>query len=85
MTVWGYPVLLDWALGMTLITLVTVAQLSTLPKLIAFVSGLIISVRSLGETISIAVYNAVFTTATLHMGDNVGKAAAEAGLPTASI
>jgi hypothetical protein len=53
--VWGYPILLGWALGMTLITLVTVAQLSTPPELIAIASGLIISVRSLGGTIGIAI------------------------------
>lgn len=53
--VWGYPVLLGWALGMTLITLVTVAQLSTPPELIATASGLVISVRSLGGTVGIAI------------------------------
>lgn len=55
MAVWGYPVLLGWGLGMTLIALVTVAQLSTPPELIAIASGLIISVRSLGGTIGIAI------------------------------
>lgn len=53
--VWGYPVLLGWGLGMCLILLVTVAQLSTPPELIATASGLIISVRSLGGTVGIAV------------------------------
>lgn len=85
MAVWGYPVLLGWGLGMTLIALVTVAQLSTPPELIAIASGLIISVRSLGGTIGIAIYNAVFTTATRHMGANIGKAITEAGLPATSI
>lgn len=60
--VWGYPVLLGFGLGMTLTTLVTVAQLSTPPQLIAIASGLIISVRSLGGTIGIAIYNALFTS-----------------------
>jgi hypothetical protein len=55
MPVWGYPVLLGWALGMTLITLITVAQLSTPPELISIGTGLIISVRSLGGTIGIAI------------------------------
>jgi hypothetical protein len=53
--VWGYPVFLGWGLGMTLVALVTVAQLSTPPELISIASGLIISVRSLGGTIGIAI------------------------------
>lgn len=53
--VWGYPVLLGVALGMTLTTLVTAAQLSTPPELISVASGLIISIRSLGGTIGIAI------------------------------
>jgi MFS family permease len=53
--VWGYPILMGWALGMTLITLITVAQLSTPPELISIASGLIISMRSLGGTIGIAI------------------------------
>lgn len=53
--VWGYPVLLGFALGMTLTTLVTVAQLSIPPELISIASGLIISIRSLGGTIGIAI------------------------------
>jgi MFS family permease len=53
--VWGYPVLLGSALGMTLTTLVTVAQLSIPPELIAVASGLIISVRSLGGTVGITI------------------------------
>ncbi|KAF4634266.1 hypothetical protein G7Y89_g3844 [Cudoniella acicularis] len=83
--VWGYAVLLGWALGMTLITLVTVAQLSIPPELISVASGLIISVRSLGGTIGIAIYNAVFISATRKMGDNVSKAIIDAGLPTSSV
>ncbi len=53
--VWGYPVLLGFALGMTLTTLVTAAQLSTPPELISIASGLIIGIRSLGGTIGIAI------------------------------
>lgn len=46
---------MGFGLGMTLVLLVTVAQLSTPPELIATASGLIISVRSLGGTIGIAI------------------------------
>lgn len=52
---WGYPILLGFGLGMTLITLVTVAQLSTPPELISVASGLVLSVRSLGGCIGIAI------------------------------
>lgn len=78
--VWGYPVLMGFALGMTLTTLVTVAQLSTPPELIAIASGLIISVRSLGGTIGIAIYNSLFTDQLGHMGDNIAKAVIPQGL-----
>jgi MFS family permease len=53
--VWAYPVLLGAALGMTLCALVTVAQLSTPPGLIASASGLFIAVRSLGGSIGLAI------------------------------
>lgn len=53
--VWGYAVLMGWALGMTLITLVTAAQLAVSADLISIASGLLISVRSLGGTIGIAI------------------------------
>lgn len=53
--VWGYPILIGTALGITLTSLVTVAQLSTPPELIAIASGLIISIRSLGGTVGLAI------------------------------
>jgi hypothetical protein len=53
--VWGYPVLMGFGLGMTLTTLITVAQLSTPPELISVASGLIISIRSLGGTVGITI------------------------------
>ena len=52
---WGYPVLLGAALGTTLCALITVAQLSTPPELIAIASGLIISIRSLGGAVALAI------------------------------
>ncbi|KAM5348893.1 hypothetical protein ACJ41O_008716 [Fusarium nematophilum] len=84
-SVWGYPVLLGWALGMTLITLVTVAQLSTPPELISIASGLVISVRSLGGTVGIAIYNAVFIEETQHAGERIASAAVAAGLSEESV
>lgn len=83
--VWGYPVLLGFALGMTLTSLVTIAQLSTPPELIATASGLIISMRSLGGTIGICVYNALFVAQLNHLGDEVAAAVLPMGLPRASL
>lgn len=85
MQTWGYPVLLGFALGMTLTTLVTVAQLSTPPQLIAIASGLIISVRSLGATIGIAIYNAIFTDQMKRIPENIAKAVVPLGLAPDSI
>lgn len=53
--VFGYVVFLGIALGTTLTNLVTVAQLSTPPDLIALASGLLITARAVGGTIGIAV------------------------------
>lgn len=53
--VWGYAVLMGWALGMTLVTLVAAGQLAVTGELISIASGLMISVRSLGGTIGIAI------------------------------
>lgn len=78
--VWGYPVLLGFGLGMTLTALITVGQLSTPPELIAIASGTIISVRSLGGTVGIAIYNALFRDQLQRMGDNIAAAVLPKGL-----
>ncbi|EGO52062.1 hypothetical protein NEUTE1DRAFT_50973 [Neurospora tetrasperma FGSC 2508] len=77
---WGYTVLLGSALGTTLTTLVTVAQLSTPPELISVASGLIISIRSLGGTVGLAVYNALFHDVMKNLGNNVGKVVVPRGI-----
>ncbi|KAK3934176.1 major facilitator superfamily domain-containing protein [Diplogelasinospora grovesii] len=79
--VWGYPVFLGTALGMSLVALVTAAQLSTPPELIAITSGLIIGIRSLGGSVGLAIYNALFTDAMGHLGDNIAAAVIPLGLP----
>ncbi|ETS83366.1 hypothetical protein PFICI_05242 [Pestalotiopsis fici W106-1] len=79
--VWFFPVLMGTALGMTLTSLITAAQLSTPPELIAVASGLIISVRSLGGTVALAIFNALFLDETSHLGENIAAAAVSAGLP----
>lgn len=53
--VWGYPVLMGIGLGMTLVTLIAAGQLSIPPDLIAVATGIMISIRSLGGTIGIAI------------------------------
>lgn len=78
--VWGYTVLLGFGLGMTLTALVTVAQLSTPPELISIASGLVISVRSLGGTIGIAIYTALFNDAVGRIPENVAAAVLPKGL-----
>lgn len=83
--VWGLPVLMGFGLGMTLITLITAAQLSLPVELVSIATGLIISVRSLGGTIGIAIYNAVFISAMKHLPDNIASAAISAGLPPSSV
>jgi hypothetical protein len=83
--VWGFPILMGLALGMTLTTLVTVAQLSTPPELISTASGLIISVRSLGGTVGIAIYSAIYAEQMNHSAANIAKVAFKNGLPDESV
>ncbi|KAJ6437285.1 siderophore iron transporter [Purpureocillium lavendulum] len=78
--VWGYPVLLGFALGMSITSIVTLAQLSTPVGLIALASGLIISIRSVGATVGIAIYNALFVAELAHMGENIANAIIPMGL-----
>ena len=77
---WGYAVMLGLSLGMTLTTLISAAQLSTPPELIAVASGLIISVRSIGATIAIAIYNALFTDQMSNLPNNIANAVIPKGL-----
>ena len=53
--VWGYPVFLGTGLGLSLVSLITAAQLSTPPELIAITSGLVIGIRSLGGSVGLAI------------------------------
>jgi len=78
--VWGYTVLLGAPLGICLTTLVVVAQLSTPRDQIAIASGLIISIRSVGGTVGLAIYNAVFIAQMNHLGENIANAVIPAGL-----
>ncbi|KAK1496159.1 PEP5 [Colletotrichum tamarilloi] len=83
--VWGYPVFLGIGLGICLCTLVTIAQLSTPPELIAITSGLMIGVRSLGGSIGLAIYNAIITDQLSRMPSNIAAAVLPLGLPQTSL
>ncbi|KAK0638522.1 major facilitator superfamily domain-containing protein [Cercophora newfieldiana] len=85
MPVWGLPVLLGAGLGLSLVSLITLAQLSTTPELIATASGLVIGIRSLGGSVGLAIYNALFSNSMAKMGDNIAQAVLPLGLPPTSI
>ncbi|KAJ4419759.1 hypothetical protein N0V82_004802 [Gnomoniopsis sp. IMI 355080] len=74
--VWGYPVLMGIGLSMTLVTLIAAGQLSVPPDLIAVATGIMISMRSLGGTIGIAISL---------ISSNVASAALGSGLPSSSV
>lgn len=82
---WGLPILVGWAFGMVLVTLVTAAQLCVPPALVTISSCLMLSVRALGGTVGFAIYQAVFESALSHLEDNITQAALGAGLPPASV
>ena len=76
--VWAYPIFLGFGFGICLTTLVTAAQLSTPPALIAITSGLMISIRSFGGSVILPVYTAIFNA---KMSANLGSQIAAAVLP----
>ncbi len=78
--VWGYVVLPGVGLGAVAPTLVAVAQLSTPRELICTASGLFVTVRSLGGTVGLAVYNAVFSGAVGGVGEKVARVVVPMGL-----
>ncbi|KAG4441514.1 hypothetical protein IFR05_002971, partial [Cadophora sp. M221] len=53
--IWGYSAFLGTGIGLCLTCLVTVAQLSAPPALIAITSGLLIAIRSFGATIALSI------------------------------
>lgn len=83
--VWGLPVLLGGALGISLNTLVTIAQISTPVHLISSATGVLIGVRSLGGVVGLAIYQALFVGEVANLPANVGMAVVSAGLPRGSV
>ncbi|KAH8682678.1 siderophore iron transporter [Xylariales sp. PMI_506] len=78
--VWGYPVFLGIGLGLCLCALITIAQLSAPPELIAITSGLMIGMRSLGGSVGLAICEL-----SAHLGDNIAAAVLPLGLPASSL
>ncbi|KAK5043481.1 hypothetical protein LTR84_011950 [Exophiala bonariae] len=76
--VWAYPIFVGFGLGVCLTCLVAAAQLSAPPALIAISSGLMISMRSLGGSVSLAIYNAIFNA---QIEKNLGPSIASSVLP----
>lgn len=58
--IWTFPIFLGLGLGICLPSLVTAAHFATPQELVAIASGLMISLRSLGGSVGLAVYSAVF-------------------------
>ena len=82
----GYPVIFGAGLGICLNILMTAAQFGTPPELIATASGLMIGVRSLGGSVGLAIYNAIFThTLSANLASKVPGAVLPLGLPPSSL
>ncbi|KAF4341523.1 siderophore iron transporter [Fusarium beomiforme] len=75
---WIYPLTLGLGLGVCMPALITVAHFATPRELIAITSGLMISIRSLGGSIGLAVFNAIFSHG---LSSNLGPKIAHAVLP----
>ncbi|KAF5987292.1 hypothetical protein FCOIX_995 [Fusarium coicis] len=59
--IWIYPITLGLGLGVCMPALITAAHFATPRELIAITSGLMISIRSLGGSIGLAIFNAIFS------------------------
>jgi MFS family permease len=83
---WGFAIILGLGLGLILTLVMTVAQLSTPPELLATASALIVSTRSLGGTVGLAINNAVFNDAlSTEIPKKIAAATLPLGLPPQSL
>lgn len=78
---WGYPVLLGCGMAIALNALIVVAQLSIPPQLISLASGLMLSIRSIGGTFGVCIYNAIFSGGLASLYGNVASAVIPMGSP----
>ncbi|ENH64960.1 hypothetical protein FOC1_g10005731 [Fusarium oxysporum f. sp. cubense race 1] len=76
--IWIYPITLGLGLGVCMPALITVAHFATPRELIAITSGLMISIRSLGGSIGLAVFNAIFSNG---LSSNLGPKISHVVLP----
>ncbi|RYC80441.1 hypothetical protein BFJ63_vAg16677 [Fusarium oxysporum f. sp. narcissi] len=83
--VWGFPVFLGAGLGICLTALVTAAHFATPPELVAITSGLLISIRSLGGSIGLALFNAIFSNGMSRLGSNIAGAVIPLGYPSSGL
>ncbi|RVX74921.1 hypothetical protein B0A52_01198 [Exophiala mesophila] len=82
----GYQALLGAALAFVLNAVVASAQLSAPPELISITSGLVAGIRSLGVTLGVAIYTAIFhSRITNLLPAKVTEAALQNGLPDSSV
>lgn len=71
----GYVVLFGVGIGISLNALTTTAQLSSPKELISIATGLVIGVRSVGGTVGLAIFSAIFSsTQNDEVPKKVGKA-----------
>lgn len=83
---WGYILFYGLGLGMALVTYTTVAQFATPPDLIAITTGLSCAVRSLGGSVGLAIFNAIFASGlTKNLAPKVIAAVIPLGLPMESV
>ena len=83
---WTYPIFGGFGLGISTTALVAIAQFSTPPELIAITSGLMISIRSLGGAIALAVFSAIYDHGVAqNLEEKVAAATIPLGLPAAEL
>jgi MFS family permease len=77
----GFAVFLGIGLGISLNALIVLSQLSTPPELISTATGLMITARSMGGTLGLCIYTALFSNSLSHnLGDNIADATVPLGL-----
>jgi MFS family permease len=82
---WVYQIFLGAGLGICLMASVVAAQFATPLELISTATGLLITVRSFGGTIGVAVFNAFLNSSFSNLGANIAAKTLPMGLPQSSL
>lgn len=83
---WGYPVFIGAGFGTAIATLTTVAQFATPPELISTTTGVLLTFRTIGGTVGLAVFNAVFHHGMAeNLAPKISAATLPLGLPKTSL